>query len=541
MSEKKRFRLELLLFSLVFLSIYYPVLTKVYGVSDDFYITWIADPTFFHPLAKSAIFLDGRPLNGLWKIITYIFVDRIDEQWPVRLIALGVVTLSAVILATLLRCRFGFKTPIAYGFSLIVFTLPGFSSFIIWQTAAVCSMGAMLGLVSGVLSLRGIDRIVDLGWSLKIAGGLAAAILIQVAAMLFYHPAAMFFGIVSLLVLLFDGNTEINKKIIRLIAHGALLGIAIIVFYLSVKAVSGSMGMFGDFTFPKSFHGFSIDLSLSKNRTAMFQLDYTGMAFWLVDGSYQINQFIHVIFAASLLFHIAIFWRELSGQMPIRRTVIYATCYVVALFCLIYVLPNLINVFAPTYNFYTRHTVVFSTAYLLLFARVLCDLRSTVPALYARFESACHWVLIAFFAIVIVIVAWRAEVKTTMHANDWHEILTDMSSLSQEVEKRDLNIKISMPPYVYKRWGIGAATRDIPTHGLLMFLAAFAQHGWLQENYRTEMGLSIDNLTAKALRMRFITKSGTNMVIDFETEPYKLKTDLKYDYAFAYQNLTSAF
>lgn len=541
MSVKKRFHLVLILFFLIFLAVYHPVLTQDYGVSDDFYITWVADTTFFHPLSKPAIFFDGRPLNGLWKIVTYILIDRIDEQWSVRLIALGIVVLSAAFFASLLKERFGFLALYAYGFSLIVFMLPGFSSFILWQTASVCSMGVLLGLIAGRLSLDCIDRIIVSGWTKRVFGLFALSVFIQVLAMLFYHPSAMFFGIVTLLVLLFDSNAEVNKKIIRLISHGALLGASILIFYVTVKTIAGSLPMFGDFSTPKLFHKFQLDISLIKNLTALYQLDFTGMAFWLVDGSYRINQFVHIMFVVGFALHIVLFWRGRTDQFTFLRTISYTIGYMFALICLIFVLPNLINMFAPSYNSYARHTVVFSSAYLMFLARVLYDMRDITVYNHSILVKISKNIIITFFIIIVVIVAWRVDEKVKMHTNDWDEILTDMKFLSHDVESRDLNIKISMPAFVYKRWGIGAATRDIPTHGFLMFVAAFTENGWLPENFRYTNKIDYMGLGQGTSRISFKTRFGTKIVMDFETAPYKLKSSLSYNYEFTYQNLTGVF
>ncbi|MDC1213951.1 hypothetical protein N8000_05695 [Rhodospirillales bacterium] len=132
--------------------------------------------------------------------------------------------------------------------------------------------------------------------------------------------------------------------------------------------------------------------------------------------------------------------------------------------------------------------------------------------MHAHFKSASRWAA----NIIFVIVAWHVDIKTTMHENDWHEVLTDMGSLFQTIDKKSLNIKISMPPFIYKRWGIGAATRDIPTHGLYMFVAAFAKHGWLTVNYRYVEKITYVGLNKGSSRISFNTKFGTQIVLDVE-------------------------
>jgi hypothetical protein len=224
--------------AVVLLGVFLPVVLVPYAFSDDYPVLAMAtglgsSPWFGSTLIDSSS-INGRPLAGLVHEATFWAAGSIDNLRYVRLFGvIGIIAVALLLHWALVRSGIT-RTP-ATLVAVLVCTLPAWQVYASWTVLSVAPYAALFAGVASVLIVVAIDGPREL-----VVDRLLGATAMLLAALLVYHPAAMFFWVFLAVALI--GCAREPTRAVRIIGThlgvaGAALVPALIVLKLGVHFV----------------------------------------------------------------------------------------------------------------------------------------------------------------------------------------------------------------------------------------------------------------------------------------------------------------
>ncbi|MDC1213950.1 hypothetical protein N8000_05690 [Rhodospirillales bacterium] len=514
-----------LIYALALSILYYPVFFHEYGIIDDFYVYWIRPAYGFHQ-QFIANFIFGRPLDAIWMAAIDIYAGSVSSQIIFRFISLGFMVATATMLSRHLSVRCGIAHKYSILIVLLIFTLPGYQTFAVWSLTSICSLVALTGFIAATVADKALVKIISSPENLfslskkniTIPLRLCLAWVIILLSLYSYPPTTFFYIIFPLSLLLFDQKQSLDIRIRHCIYHMAILGSASLVYMFSVSEillpwVASTMigGNSADYYFRP-------DISLVQKLIALRALEITGLSMWFGSG----RGGLVLIFRAALIVSLLIIgYRQFKTLLTSGKTRIY--CFLITALFLGFIVglsifvSNAVNLASSGHASYTRHTLVFSSAVILIFVRATFDVQSVFGALLKKTIDLGMVVGVIF----TMSIAWQNVNRVVeRHANEWRTTLDFTKKILEEAPLNGYKVGVQMHDLGPSRLEIEYPTSAYQTHAYLLLFAGFAQNGAFPEDYRTSMETPLVIGNDDGLTMNI--KSAAGQSIDIHFVPQKV-------------------
>lgn len=184
-----------LLFSVLLLLCYLPVVIGYYGCADDF--VWVAG-AIQHDMQRMQILqiVQGRPIMALLFTLGFSPMTSVGDLRFLRLFSIiTVACLAFGIYRTLVLAKH--SRPAAFFLALVMCMMPPFQVFVSWAATAFYAMGALVAGMALLLADRAyLQTEVIARYRLALA-----ATLVLLAALLIFQPSAMFYWVFAAILL----------------------------------------------------------------------------------------------------------------------------------------------------------------------------------------------------------------------------------------------------------------------------------------------------------------------------------------------------
>lgn len=520
----------------VFGGLYAVALGSIFGINDDFFVHWpVGRVGFVHPLSVADL-LYGRPLDAVLKTLQY-YTFTIKAQWIIRLIAVGLIAVIGVVLVRNLveRCRVPYWPAVLLVF--VILALPGFQVFVVWATAFVALPAMLLGLSAALIAEPMLDRLLSTN-PLRPSGISArrsiGAVVVLLCGMYIYPPTAVGYAIVPLAALLFRAEKTEYGRVVRFLGHVVVIGVASAIYVFSVRWVILPIAVAHFYIHAKSAdYIFRIGLDILQKFIVLRDLEFTALNFWWDPGFYghigavRIARFVFLLGLGSHLFARIAEEAEKPG-MKIRVFCALGEC--LAIVALTYIVANSANLAAQGHVPYTRHVVIFSVSYLLVYARAL-----QVAMAYRWWNSPVNAAVttatgVGLALMVAYLLFSNVGRAVKIQTEDWQRTVAAVAKADPIIKERGVTFGVIMSNIPGGRFEIMGATTTWRTHAFLILFAAFDEAGGLEEGYRYRPNryLLTDNI-GKALRLTFRTRYGTGVTADYVFDKSEFPPGMNYD------------
>ncbi len=229
----------LLVIAVVLLGVFLPAVIASYGFADDYSILWMAvsgDPS---PQFGKDIFAanatGGRPLAGILQSVFFAAAGTIDHLRFVR----GAGVLAIVALAMLFHwalVRSAIRPFIAALITLFVCSMPAFQVYASWTVMFVSPYAMLLAAGSSLLAVSTLDAPRQV-----VPDRLVGTVVMLIAALMIYQPAAMFFWVFFAVALV--GAARNSARIVRVARiHFVVAGVAFGITFVATRLMTRMLG-----------------------------------------------------------------------------------------------------------------------------------------------------------------------------------------------------------------------------------------------------------------------------------------------------------
>ncbi len=218
-----------LLFSIIFLVVYAPVIKKDFYYELD-YVYLGSEGERTHIMSLNII--EGRILNGFLLSAIVSNIRASNSNKTARLVGIIGMSLFAFVMWAIFK-RFQFRSDHAFLMSALICTLPHMQINFLWNSCIFYSYSAFLSSLSALILFNVINKEGNERRANEILGFLTAIILL-VTSLTIYQSAAMMYWVIGVIFVLTGNNNDFLNKYRRPFVKYLFVGLASIVVYYFV-------------------------------------------------------------------------------------------------------------------------------------------------------------------------------------------------------------------------------------------------------------------------------------------------------------------